>query len=181
MDSEVNKYFIRHGLIFGAVSIILSLLFYLLGADFFSSNMFLISIVSILFAIVYPIVITSQFRKANGGLLTFAHGFRIVFFTLLIGGVLNFLFSLLLYHVIDPEYPKILMEKIMERTAEMMKNFGASEESIQEALDNAKSRDQYSIPSQVKGFGIGIVIYAAFALLIGAILKKDQPPFDKQV
>ena len=165
----------RHGLIYAIISILLTLLLYLAGADFFANNMFLFSGLFLVLAIVYPVYAVIQFRKQNGNEMTFKQGFLVCFFTLAIAGLITLVFGILLYNVIDPDYPKVMAEKINERTYTMMQNFGLPEDKIQEEMEKSDASDKFTIGGQVQGYLISLAIYAILALIIGAIFKRSKP------
>ena len=175
MENNIKSYFLRHGMIYAIISILLTLLLYLAGPDFFASNMFMFSGLFLLIALIYPIVIVIQFRKQNGNEMTFKQGFLITFFTLAIAGLVTLAFGILLYNVIDKDYPVVLAEKINERTATMMQNFGMPEDQIQEQMEKSDAGEKFTIGGQVQGYLISLAVYAVLGLIIGAIFKRARP------
>jgi hypothetical protein len=120
MENNVSSYFIRQGLIFGLINILLSILIYFMGADFFASHFIMLPVFLLLLAIIYPIFITIRYRKSNGGLLPFKDAFQISFFMMAISGLITAVFGIILYHVIDPEYPKMIQQKMTEKLTEYL-------------------------------------------------------------
>src|SRR6187402_2831209 len=88
METNITKYFIRHGLIYAILSVFLTMVLYLAGADFFANHMFVIGGLFLLIALAYPIIIVIQYRKMNGNSLSFKDGFQVTFFTLSIAGLI---------------------------------------------------------------------------------------------
>src|ERR1700752_1697161 len=106
MQNNLTQHFIRFGLIFGLIQVILSVLFYVAGIEFFANNMFLISILMLALGIALTIISIIRFRKNSGGYMTFKEGFAVTFFTLAIAGLLTTVFGIILYNFVDTEYPK---------------------------------------------------------------------------
>jgi hypothetical protein len=181
MQSNLTQHFIRFGLIFGLIQVILSVLFYVAGIDFFASNMFLISILMLALGIGITIASIIRFRKSNGGYMTFKEGFAVTFFTLAIAGLLTTAFGIVMYNVVDTEYPKLIAEKTMEKTTEMMQKFGASEEDIEKALErNSDMTERFTVGGQIQGYLYGLIAYAIYSVILGAIFKRSKPPFEQQ-
>jgi hypothetical protein len=180
MDNKVSSYIIKQGLIFGMVNVVLALLIYFMGASYFANHFFLIPLIMLVFTIVYPIVITIRFRNQNGNELSFKTAFAISFFMMLISGFITALFGILLYHVIDPEYPRQIQEKMTESLTEYMSKAGLSEEKIQDALDKNNFADKFTVYGQIKSFFLSIIFYAIFSLIVALIAKKSKPMFENQ-
>ncbi|MEO0311062.1 MAG: hypothetical protein RIQ89_719 [Bacteroidota bacterium] len=174
----LNQYILRHGLIYAAISVIITIVLYILGADFFANNMMVISILLLLIAIIYPIIVVSRFRKDNGGYCTFIDAFKCVFGVLILAGAIGLIFNIVMYGFIDTEYPKQINEKVMIKTMEFMQKMGASEDDINKAMEQAQSNNRFEIAAQIKGFLFSAVFYALYALILAAIFKKDKPVFD---
>jgi hypothetical protein len=181
MENKVTKYFLQHGLIYATISVIVTVLLYLAGPQFFSNNMFIFGALLLLLAITYPIVIVYKFRKQNDNYITFREAFLITFCTLGIAGFVTLIFGIILYNLIDPDYPKVLTEKITEKTVTMMQNFGAPQDKIDEQVAKMSQDNKFSVPGQLKSFLFSIVFYALFGLIIAAIFKKTKNElFDSQ-
>ena len=174
---EKNSLFnhsLKFGFIIGIVGIIIGVLAYMAGESLMVKWWFGIIILVInIGLIIYSGI---QYRASIGGYMDFKTAFSITFLTFLIAGILGTIFTIILYQVIDPELPGRLTQAAIEQTEQMMNNFGAQQESINEqmALIKEKMANQFSLPGQIKGFGISMIIYAVVALIIGAIIKKSE-------
>lgn len=180
MENKITPYFIRHGLIFGLVNVVLTLFIYFMGASFLADHFILVPAILLLIAIIYPIVITLRFRKMNENLLPFRDAFQISFFVMLISGLIAAIFGLLLYHVIDPDYPTQVMEKMRESLTEFMSRAGVSEEQIEEGLNQNSMAEKFSVMGQIKSFFFSIIFYAIFSLIVAAIAKRNPPMFENK-
>jgi len=84
-----------------------------------------------------------------------------------------------LYNVIDPELPQKLTEASLENTREMMTSFGAPEESIDQAVEQARAstEKQFTLTGQLISL-VSIFFFSAIMALISAILVKKNPPVE---
>lgn len=177
-NNNITNYFIKQGLIFGLINILLTMLIYFLGADFFASHFIMLPIILLLISIVYPIIITIRFRKMNEGLLKFKDAFQISFFMLAISGLITAIFGIILYHVIDPEYPKMIQQKMVEHLTDFMTSMNVPEDKIQESLSQNNMQEKFSVLGQIKSYLFSLIFFALFSLLVAAIAKKNPQPFE---
>lgn len=178
MENKVTSYFIRQGLIFALVNIVLTMIIYFMGANFIASHFMMVPIVMVIIAIAYPIVVTIQFRKQNDGFLSFQNAFKIAFFMLAISGLITAIFGILLYHVIDPEYPQLIQRAMTEKLTEYMSGLGMSDEKIQESLSKNDMAEKFSVMGQIKSYLFSLIFYAIGSLVIALIAKKNKTPFN---
>ena len=106
--------------------------------------------------------------------MSFGTAFQFSFVTLIICGIIATIGNVLLYNVIHPGLPEILVEQQLEAMLNLLDRFGAGDSISTDQLDEmrAEMRDSYTIMGQVKAFGFSLIIYAIMALILGAILKK---------
>ena len=174
---EKNSLFnhsLKFGFIIGIVGIIIGVLAYMAGESLMVKWWFGIIILVInIGLIIYSGI---QYRASIGGYMDFKTAFSVTFLTFLMAGILGTIFTIILYQVIDPELPVRLTQAAIEQTEQMMNNFGAQQESINEQMGLIKEKmaNQFSLLGQIKGFGISMIIYAVVALIIGAIIKKSE-------
>jgi|SRR6185436_12233130 len=181
MENNITSYFIRQGIIFSLINILLTLVIYFSGPDFIANHYILVPVFLLLLAIVYPIIITIQYRKANGNVLLFKDAYKISFFMLAVSGLITAIFGIILYHVIDPDYPRLIVERLTEKITEMMASAGLSEEKIQEALDKQNLSDKFTIKGQITSYLYSLVFYGIFSLIVAAVAKRSPEPFENQV
>jgi hypothetical protein len=174
---EKNSLFnhaLKFGFIIGIVNIIIGVLAYMVGEALMVKWWFgLIIIVINIGLVVYS---GNQYRSSVGGFMNFKTAFSVTFLTLVIAGVLGTIFNILLYQVIDPELPARLTKAAIEQTEQMMSNMGAPADRIDEQMAAVEGRleNQFTLMGQIKGFGIGLIIYVVLSLILGAILKKSE-------
>jgi uncharacterized membrane protein (DUF106 family) len=181
MEKNITDYFIKQGLIFGMVNVLLTILIYFLGADFLASHFIMIPGLLLVVAIIYPIVITIRYRNMNEHLLSFNDAFKISFFILAISGLITAAFGILLYHVIDPEYPKMVQQKMIEKLTDFMTSMNVPEDKIQESLQQNNMAEKFSIQGQIKSYLFSIIFYAILSLIVALIAKRNKHPFENEV
>src|SRR5678809_843309 len=166
MENNLTRHFIRYGILYALIQIVLTVGMYMAGIEFFASNMFLFGTFMLLLTIGYTIYSILQFRKSVGGYMTLKEGFMVTFFTLAIAGLITTTFTIILYNVVDKEYPQQLAEKSIQKTSEMMERFGATEEEIEKRMgDVGDTAEQFTVMGQIRGYLYGLVIYAIYAVI----------------
>lgn len=170
---------LRWGLIVGLTSGILSLLLYTVDYSLLADWKVGLS----MFALYIGLTIYAgiQFRKETGPYLSFGKAFQYGFIVFACSGLLATAFNILLFQVIDTDLAGKVTEVAVEKTAEMMNNFGAPADQIDKAIDDTRDRmtKQYTMAGQLKGYGIIVIVSAVFALITGLIVRKSEPVFDK--
>lgn len=169
---------LNSGLILGILSVVITFIVYFINPATLVSGWYGFVMLVVFFgALIYFGI---QYRKSRGGYMDFGPAFSFSFIALLVAGLISQLGSALLYNVIDPALPGILVEESMDNAIAMMERFGAadslSSDQIDEMRDNASSN--FTILGQSKTFGISLFIYAFISLILGAIIKKRDKSLD---
>jgi hypothetical protein len=169
---------INSGVILGIISIVITFLIYFFNPEVMVSFTFGLVMLVVLFVIV--IYFGIQYRTSIGGYMSFGTAFKFAFITLTVSGIISVLGNLLLHNVIDPNLAGVLVGTQMENQMAMMDRFGLADAMSTDQLDEMRTtlETTYSFMGQVKGFGIVLVIYAIFSLIIGAIIKKRDKSLD---
>jgi hypothetical protein len=165
---------VRSGVIVGGITVILTLLIYLIDpALMVSMWMFLFLILITVLVVIFGI----QYRNQTTGYMTFGNAFKHGLYTLIVAGLVGLLFNLLLHQVIDPELKDYLTDVTTENTLSMARGFGAEDAAIDqmEADTRERAASSYTVMGQITGFGISLIIYLVLALITGAIVKKKNP------
>jgi len=166
---------IRWGLITAAVSIIFTMLLYVIDYTLMVQMKFLFFSLAVYLGI--AIYAGIDYRKSIGGFLAYGKAFQHGFLILALSGLIASIFSLLLYTVIDTELPQKLTDASLENTRAMMESFGAPEDAMDEAMEKAKesTAKQFTVSGIAMGY-IYIAIFSAIMALISAIfVRKNQP------
>lgn len=173
----MNNHAIKSGLIVGIISIVLTLVIYVVNAALLVSMWMMLLFLVLIFLVSYFGI---QHRKEIGGFLSFGKSWMYSMQLLVAAGILGTIFNILLYNVIDPELPAMLADQSVENAAEMMSSFGMPEDQMEEALDKTRTDtlDRFTVMGAIKGFAIGLIFYAILSLITGAIIKKKEPEFE---
>lgn len=170
---------IRWGLIVGLVSGVLSLLYY--AIDYALMADWKVGLFSMAIYIGFTIYAGINFRNETGPYLSFGKAYQHGFIVFAVSGFIATLVGILLFQVIDTELAGKVTEVALEKTEEMMNNFGAPQSQIDQAMIDTKERmeNQYTILGQLKGYGIILIVSAVLALITGLIVRKSEPVLDK--
>jgi len=173
----MNKDSIKSGVMLGLISIILTVLVYVINVELMINLWFALA------SLVFSIALVSWFgikyrNEEMDGFLSYGKAYGYSFVMIIVSGVISTLFTIILSTVIDPELPGILADASLEQSLEMMKSFGADPDALDDdMLDEMrqKSEDQFSVKGRLMGM-IGVVVAAAvISLITAAIIKKKQP------
>jgi hypothetical protein len=167
------KHAARMGAIGGGIGIALTVLIYI--ADIRLMADWKVGIFFLLFYLGYVIYAGIQFRKESGGYLPYGKAFQHGYITLAVGGVISTLFSILLFHVIDPSIPETLTQASIEKTEEMMAGFGMPEDKIEEEIEKQDIPGRFTVVGQLTQLGWSLLINAVVAAITAIFVRKNQP------
>jgi hypothetical protein len=166
------------GVILGILSVVITFIVYFVSPSTLASGMFALIILVLFFALL--IYFGIQYRKSIGGFMEFGPAFNFSFIALVVAGLISQIGTALLYNVVDPALPGVLVEQTLENTMAMMEKIGAddamSSDQIDEMRENAAAG--FTPMGQIKAFGIGLIFYAIISLILGAIIKKRDKSLD---
>lgn len=172
----MKDYVIKHGIILGLISIVISLLAYIIDFTLFAKWWFGLSLL-----LVYLILITIfgiKYRnEEHDGYLNFKGAFLYSFLVFVVVGVLGLIFNMILFNVVDPDLPQKITDATVENTIAMMERFGVPEEQLDETVQEIRKStpENFSPLGQAKTFLYGLIFYAVLSLITGAIIKKKEP------
>lgn len=166
---------LKHGLILGVITILLTVLAYSTSLSFMGSLKFLGCI--FLIYIGYVIYAGISYRNNIGRYISYGKAFVHGFVVLASASFVNFLFGIVLYDVIDPELSTRLAEAIMINTEDMMRGIGAPEETIDKTIDEMKRTmpENFSMVGRIKNYFTGLIWYAVFVAITSLIVRKNEP------
>lgn len=166
---------LRWGLIVGAISIVLTGVFY--AVDYTMLANWKTGIFMFVLFIGLAIYAGINYRGEAGGYLSYGKAFQHAFMLMAISGLLSTIFNIVLYTIIDPELPGKLAEATMETTRAMMERFGMPEDQMDQALEDARRRseNQFTPVGLLISYGIGLIIYAVLSSITSIFVKKNPP------
>jgi hypothetical protein len=143
---------LKSGVILGVVGILISLIVYIIDPLLMIKWWFSLSSLVLFIALVSYFGI--QYREMLGGFVSFKIAYIYSILTFVLAGLIGTAFSILLFQVIDPDLPQLMSEAIIEQTVEMMEGFGANQEIIDEAIEDADPAASFTVMGQIKSFGM---------------------------
>ncbi|MCE7863686.1 MAG: DUF4199 domain-containing protein [Bacteroidetes bacterium CHB5] len=172
---SLQSHVIKWGLITGGVSIVLTVLLYVV--DYTMMVQLKTLFLSLLLYLGITIYAGIDYRNSVGGFLPYGKAFVHGFLVLAISALVATLFTMVLYHVIDPELPQNLTDASIENTREIMAGFGAPEETIDAEIEKVRERTtgQFTVSGQLMSFAYILFFSAIMALISAIFVKKNQP------
>ncbi len=174
IEQNNSQHAIKWGLILGLVSVVITLLVYLIDIAFFASPYF-----NFVYLIVYlglVIYAGRDYRNESGGFLTYGKAFMHAFVILVIAGFIDKVFLYILFNLIDPQAADTLVKITMDSTMKLMESIGGGANTTQMMDEMAKGlAEAYTLGGLAKAFLFGLIYYAIGAAIIGAINKKNPP------
>jgi Protein of unknown function (DUF4199) len=172
MEAKQTNPLLQFGLLSAAVGVMAYIGLYLGGVKLMSSPLaFILNLLPIVFAVMACITI----KRRNGGYLEFGQALKTSFGVFVITGLAVTIFSYVLLNYIDLEFKQAMQQMTIDMSEKMMKRFGASQDQINKALDEASKKDNFSISSVMLGFAISCFVYFLFSLIISLIVRKKNP------
>jgi len=176
----INPQAFRSGLILSAISVVWTILTYLLGIEMFTS--WGLGILIMVIMIIYIIVSLKKIKTQLGGYISFADAFLNFMVIAVIGLVIGQIFNYLLIYVIDPEFGIAFADATIEKTIAFMEGFGAPESAIEEALVGMEEEfeSQTSISGLLSGMFKGTIFMGVVGVIVAAIMKKKPDVFNNE-
>lgn len=165
-----------YGLLTAAISIVFSVVAYILDVPFKSPVMFF-SLVILLAGLVYG---TLQYKNVYlGGNISFGKAFLSAFIIVLTAAVVSAVYSYVFLSFIDPAYLERIIQQSMDQTEAKLVAKGLSEDQMAPAL--AMTR-KFMSPLMISIMSIisTAVFGAILSLIAAAFLKKEDKSFDGQ-
>ncbi|MEJ8819590.1 DUF4199 domain-containing protein [Lacibacter sp. H407] len=172
MEAKQTNPLLQYGLLSAAVGVIAYIALYLGGVKLMVSPLaFALNLLPIVFAVLACVTV----KKRNEGYLEFGQALKTSFGVFVITGIAVSIFSYVLLNFIDLEFKQAMQQTSLEMSEKMMKRFGASQDQIDKALDEANKKDNFSFSSVMLGFAFSCFIYFLFSLIIALIVRKKNP------
>jgi hypothetical protein len=154
------------GVIIGLISIVYSVILYMLNQSF---NRALGYAGIIIIIIGLAIAMKSYRDNVLDGVLPFGKAFGFGVLIVVVAGLLGAIFTYLLYAIIDTG----LQEKLVEYTRDKMLDKGVSEAQLNMILERAQ-KFQKPVPLAIFGFIISCLGGTVLSLIMAAIFKKEE-------
>ena len=169
------RHALKWAIIMGIVSILYSIILYVIDYTL----MVQLKMLFIALAIYFGIVIYGgiEYRNSVGGYLSYGKAWQHAMIVFALSSLITSVFNLLFYTVIDPELPAKLTDAAVENQRAMMQSFGAPEDSIDQALEQARksTSEQFTPWGMTKGYFFILIVSAIMALISSIFVKKNEP------
>jgi len=182
MDSNNINYkeeVLKAGLIMAGVSIIMTMLIYVINIELMVSWWF--GLMSLALSMGIAIYLGISYRNLCGGFLSYKESLKFSFLAFLVSYAIGIVFNILLYTVIDPGLPEVMKDLTMEATVGMLESFGTPQEVIDASMVEIENSVMESTsPSGIlKSSPWGVLIMFLFAVIASIFIKKNEPISDR--
>lgn len=171
-----NKETFQYGLFSAAAAVLIFVILYILGAEYFMSPVAWIS--SYLLPIVFAVLGAMHIKKKNNGFLNFNESLKVTFGVFVITGLMSTIVSYFIFNYLDVAFAERMKQLTIEKSQEAMQRFGVPESEMEKAMDKISEQDIFSIGSLLKSFAYACILYFIEALIISAIIKKKKPELE---
>jgi len=173
LSQKHNNELIQFGGFSALFSILVFVVIYIMGAEYFLSPIVWIS--SYAMPLVFSIWASLVVKRKQDGYLEFREALKINFGILVITGFVGTLFSFLMFNFIDQAFAESFKQLTIEKTIEFMNRFKVPEAEIDKAIDDLIKKDLWSAGSLLKSLAYTCIVYFFEALIVAAIIKKKKP------
>ncbi len=161
---------LKYGLLLGLVSIVYAM-FSFITESF--GNFFVNLFISLVLAILGVVLAMREFKKKNGGYMSYGQGVGLGLIVMIISSILSGLFTLLYIEYVDTN----LTEKMVDATITQMSAFGVDADMMDEQRDKLLA-EQTPVKQLTGALSNGIFGGLILSLIIAAFMKNARPEFD---
>lgn len=164
---------LRYGINLGLIQIMVALLLYLMGVEYMVKWWVgLLNLVVIIGLLVY---FGKKWRSSVGGFSDFKSMYMLLLSTHVVSLIIATVFNLLMYNVIDTNLAQNMEEHVIKNTVEMMENFGAPEESIEQTIVGLETfAEKFSVLGMLEQLFWSVIVGAILLTIPALILKKKD-------
>lgn len=172
MEKSTKSSAINLGLYFGGFLALTTLLAYGFYMDLFTKWWYGIGMMLII--IIVGIYSAVKSRSAQDGFISFKDAFATYFIPIAIGMIISTIIGIVIFNYVDPEAAITLKENIINTTVEMMRNFGAPEDSVAKTVEQLEAEENmFSIGNQVWGLAKQLIGFSVVGLIVALIIKRN--------
>ncbi|MDD4820403.1 MAG: DUF4199 domain-containing protein [Flavobacteriales bacterium] len=169
-QNSILKNGLTLGCIMSVVSILLILLFFLLGISTTSWMLSGLSWVIMIVILLYGVV---KYRKSIGGYMKFSDGFLLVLTAGILATVVAYFFSLVYANYINPSF----VDEVMSTSISTVEKMGVA--VTDEMEEQMRTSVEQTAVFSIKNFGMsilgGAIGYAILGATLGGIFSKKNP------
>ncbi|HEX4886761.1 MAG TPA: DUF4199 domain-containing protein [Luteibaculaceae bacterium] len=165
------------GLLLGAVSVMMTIILYLMGPQTFAQGW--ISFALLIISIALIIYTGIQYRNTlNEGFLSYQKAYVFLLIVTVVSLPISSL-SRVAIMSLDPQFSEQVVEKSLEATMEVMSKLGLPDDQVEQAAERA--RGDFEEANSLKGALMSLVYALPFMLIINLLLalaiRKNKPEF----
>jgi hypothetical protein len=175
MQEKSKSIGLTYALVAAFALVVFSVLMYIGGIKVYMSSA---AFLGYIFLVVLAVLGAIKQKKLNGGFLDFRQALKITFTVFVFALAVQTIFNYFLLNYIDTNFKTVLAQATLEKTEVLMRKFGASDEMIEKAMDNARAHDPFTFSRMLLGYAFWCIVMFIFSLIISAIVKKQKPEFD---
>ena len=185
LENTIRRASSIRGLILGVALLAVSILsFYILTSD--TGNAWLIVFSPIIFSVFIPIVIVLLFcfnlRKIIGGYWTFKQAVTGIFIMFILSYAVQVIGRDVVFaRVVEPNMVAKTQTAMLKATTTMLKKSGANQATIDQKRADIQTQlseeKNITVGSIIQGYVITVIFLFVFAVIFGAILKKNPPEY----
>lgn len=172
IEQNNTQHAIKWGLILGLISVIITLLVYVIDIAIFAKPYF--AFIYLVVYVGFVIYAGRDYRKESGGYLTYGKAFLHALVVFLLAGFIDRVFLYVLFNLIDPQAAETIVKITMDSTMELMESFGSGSPEMMDEMAEGVA-EAYTLGGLAQGYLFSIIYYAIGAAIIGAINKKNEP------
>jgi hypothetical protein len=172
MEPTTKSTAINNGLYLGAILSLVSVIIYAVNLDLFTE--WWLGIILFVVVVVYGVISAVKSRTILNGFISFKQAFTSYFITVAIGTLIATVVGIAIFTYIDPEAATYLNEQILLVTKQTMERFGMPQEAMEAALEEAATKDNFSLGMQSQAFVFRLAFYAVVGLIVALIVKKTD-------
>ncbi|MEY2586316.1 MAG: hypothetical protein RLY11_165 [Bacteroidota bacterium] len=176
ISSLHNKETLQYGAMSAVSAVLIFVVLYILGAEYFMSPVAWIS--SYLLPILFAVIGALQVKKKNNGYLNFNEALKVIFGVFVLTGIVSTIVSFFIFNYLDVAFAERMKQLTIEKSQETMAKFNVPESEMEKAMEKISEQDFFSAGSLFKSFAYACILYFIEALIIAAIIKKKKPEFE---
>ena len=165
---------LQYGAMSAGVSLLIFVILYIGGTDFFKSP---VAFLSYCVPIVFSVLACIKAKRENGGYLAFKEALKISFGIFVVTTLASTLVGFVLFNYVDPSFADAMKQMTLEQTQKFMAKFNVPQDQIDKTINGMINLNLYSFGNMMKGFLQGCIVWFIVSLIIAAIVKKSKPEF----
>jgi hypothetical protein len=165
------------GVISGLIGIGISIASYAGGVGLMTTWSFGITLLLVYLGV--DIFLSLRIKKAAVEEISYGRALSAIMVFMMMGGVLTTIYTVILFHYIDPDLGQKMKDATIQNTAKFMEDMGAPQEKIDETIDKMKAEPADMNAAKIgKGVLFRLAYYLVFALIMAIFVRKQKPMFD---